>query len=260
VFDAKLSRWYRHVIPALRAADPSHLIWIEPNVFFDFAANTNLVDPAGGDRNTGFDFHTYCLGDGAAAAAPPIPGNGPGCRFEETLNLANASAYQRRSGMALINSEWGATNDPQIAQRQTGEFDAQMIGDVFWDYRNLVPDVTGQPGGRNERAALLDALDRPHPQVVAGTPSSWSFDPGSRGFSLAYTTSLPSGRPAGSLQTEVWVPPDQYPGGYAAAASGADIVSSPGACVLRLVARADVKRVTLTIAPRNGVATACDRS
>ncbi len=226
VFDSQLSTWFRRVLPPLRAADPNHMIWIEPNVFFDFAANTNLQDPNGSDPNTGFDFHTYCLGDGAANAAPPIPGNGPGCAVEETMNLNNATAYQKRSGMALINSEWGATNDPQVLQRQTAEFDDYMLGDVFWDYRNLVPNVKGQPGGSNENAALIAALDRPFPPIVAGTPSGWSWSSSTDAFTLRYSTRLPDGRPGSGLQTEIYVPSVHYPTGYTATVSGAEIVSS----------------------------------
>ena len=252
LFDSKLSAWYRQVIPALRAADARHLIWTEPNVFFDFGANTDLHNPNGGDPNTGFDFHTYCLGDGAAAALPPIPGNGPGCAIEEALNLHNALAYQQRTGVALINSEWGATSDPQIALRQTAEFDAEMVGDVFWDYRNLVPNVKGRPGGANENAPMIAALDRPYPQIVAGTPNDWSFDPGTRVFTLAYSTTLPNGRAAGGLESAVWIPPVQYVRGYRVNVVGARVISAPGACDLLLVAAPGATQVAVTVSPTPG--------
>jgi endoglycosylceramidase len=225
-FDATLSAWYREVIPKLRAADHRHIIWIEPNVFFDFAAKTNLKDPQGTDRNTGFDFHTYCLGDGAAAAAPSIPGNGPGCAVEEQMNLANAAAYQKQNGVALLNSEWGATNDTQVVGRQTAEFDDAMLGDVFWDYNNIVPDVRAQPGGHNEDAALLAALDRPYPPVIAGTPVSWHWDSSTSTFTLRYSTTLPDGHAAGGLDTQIYLPRQDYPSGYEVKLTGATIVSS----------------------------------
>lgn len=247
VFDAQLSAWFRKIVPVLRTADPDHLIWIEPNVFFDFAANTNLSDPQGGDRNTGFDFHTYCLGDGAAAAAPPIPGNGPGCAIEEKMNLDDAAAYQRRNGVALIDSEWGATSDPQVVERQTAEFDDYMLGDVFWDYRNLVPDVKAAPGGSNEDAALMAALERPYPQVVAGTPASWHWDASSKTFTLAYSTRLPSGRSGAGLTTEIYLPPRDFPGGYSVQVSGASMSSSsPSELRLRNARRASSVSVTVT--------------
>lgn len=248
VFDSELSGWYRRLIPALRAADPTHIIWIEPNVFFDFAANTNLRDPNGGDPNTGFDFHTYCLGDGAANAAPPVPGNGPGCAIEETMNLDNASGYQRRSGMALINSEWGATNDPVVASRQTAEFDQYMLGDVFWDYRNLVPDLHARPGANNEDAPLLAALDRPFPAVIAGTPSGWQWESGTDSFRLSYSTHLPDGRSGTGLSTRIYLPRLHYPNGYRTTVSGADIISA-GATWLVLRNRRGSGSVSVTVTP-----------
>ncbi|MFL5823199.1 MAG: cellulase family glycosylhydrolase [Solirubrobacteraceae bacterium] len=248
-FDSKLSAWYRRVIPRLRAADRRHLIWIEPNVFFDFAANTNLRDPEGSDRNTGFDFHTYCLGDGAAAAAPPIPGNGPGCRVEETTNLDNAAAYQRRSGSALLDSEWGATNDPQVVRRQTGEFDDDMLGDVFWDYRNLIPNVQAHPGGRNVDPALLAALDRPYPRVIAGTPLGWHWDPPTDTFTLRYSTRLPDRRSADGLVTQVYLPRLRYPHGYRVVLAGATVARS-GPTALELRNRTGAKAVRLTVTAR----------
>jgi endoglycosylceramidase len=247
-FDAQLSAWFMRLLPVLRAADRAHMIWIEPNVFFDFAANTNLQDPNGGDRNTGFDFHTYCLGDGAAGAAPPIPDNGSGCAIEEQLNLNNAIAYQRRSGAALINSEWGATNDPTVVERQTAEFDSDMLGDVFWDYREFVPNVTGQPGGSNENAPLLAALDRPFPPVIAGTPSDWSWDSGTDAFTLSYSTTLPDGRRGAGLDSEIYLPQLHYPHGYRVSLSGAAIRSA-GATVLTLRNKRGARSVTVTVSP-----------
>ena len=249
LFDAKLSAWYRHVIPALRATDPLHLIWYEPNVFFDFAANTNLAAPAGGDPNTGFDFHTYCLGDGAAAALPSLPGNGPGCAVEEQLNLDNALAYGRRSGAALLDSEWGATNDPTVVTRQTDEFDRYMLGDVFWDYRNLVHDVSAPPDGANVDAALVNILDRPYPQAIGGTPTAWKWDASTRTFSLDYSTTLPNGRAATGLETDVYVPPLHFPTGYRVYATGATVVSPADASILRLQAVRGARAVGLKVMP-----------
>jgi endoglycosylceramidase len=248
LFDAKLSRWYRRLVPIVRGADSAHLIWIEPNVFFDFAADTNLSDPQGGDPNTGFDFHTYCLGDGAANAAPPIPGNGPGCAIEENLNLGHALAYGARSGAALLDSEWGASNDPQIAARQTAEFDDQRLGDVFWDYRNLIPDLRRAPGGANVRAALLAPLDRPYPPVVAGTPRGWHWDTATGRFTLSYSTTLPDGRSSSGLETDVYVPRLHYPRGYRVTVSGASILRADGA-LLRLRNRRGARAVTVAVAP-----------
>jgi endoglycosylceramidase len=248
VFDHQLSAWYRRVIPMLRSADPGHLILYEPNVFFDFGANTNVQAPA--DRNTGLAFHSYCLGDGAAGALPDLPNNSSGCAVEEQLELGDALTYGARTGAALIADEWGATNDETTIARQTDEFDASMLPWVFWDYRNLVHDVTGRPSGSNVNRATLGNLDRAYPRAIAGTPLGWSWNAGSRRFALTYSTTLPGGRRGGGRRTEVYVPALHYPSGYVATSTGARIISSPNANPLVLQNDTGAKTVTLTVGPR----------
>ena len=54
----KLTEFYRKVVPAIRAADPTTLVFFEPNTLFDEGIHTDLgrvVDPS-----TGFSFHDYC--------------------------------------------------------------------------------------------------------------------------------------------------------------------------------------------------------
>jgi hypothetical protein len=164
------------------------------------------------------------------------------------MNLNNAAAFQARGGSALINSEWGATSDPQVAERQTGEFDDNMLGDVFWDYRNLIPDVKAQPGGKNEDKALLSALERPYPTVVAGTPSGWQWDSASDTFTLHYSTQLPDGRSGAGLEGEIYVPLLHYPSGYSVSVTGASVASST-ASVLRLRNEPRSKAVNVTVTP-----------
>jgi endoglycosylceramidase len=226
LFDRQLTAWYRRVVPVLRAADANHLILYEPNVFFDFGANTNLGPPA--DPNSGFAWHSYCLGDGAAAALPDIPGNSHGCGIEEELELHDATSYGARASVALIADEWGATTDVTTIARQTAEFDGALMPWVFWDYRNLVHDVTRVPAGDNVNQGMLLTLDRPYPQAIAGRPTSWAWDPGRRVFDLGY---IPRhGR------TDIFVPALQFPLGYRVSAVGGRVVSPPGAHVLSIVA------------------------
>ena len=118
--------------------------------------------------------------------------------------------------------------------------------------------MKGRPGGANENAPMIAALDRPYPQIVAGTPNDWSFDPGTRVLTLAYSTTLPNGRAAGGLASDVWIPPLQYARGYRVIAAGARVISAPGACGLLLVAAPGATHVSVTVSPTpGGNATAC---
>ena len=165
------------------------------------------------------------------------------------MNLDNAAAYQGRSGAALLNSEWGATNDPQVVERQTAEFDDHRMGDVFWDYRNLIPDLHAQPGAGNENAALLSALERPYPQVIAGTPSGWHWDPATDTFTLRYSTRRVGGRPGSGLDTRVYLPRVHYPAGYRVTVTGAAVARS-GASGLVLRNGKGARAVSLTVTAR----------
>jgi endoglycosylceramidase len=232
----------------LRSADPAHLIFYEPNVFFDFGADTNLSAPS--DRETGLAFHTYCLGDGAAGALPDLPNNAVGCAIEERLELDNALRYGTRTGAALIADEWGATNDEVTIARQTSEFDADLMPWVFWDYRNLVHDIRAAPAGSNVDHAMLSNLDRAYPLAIGGTPSGWTWDSGARRFMLRYSTTLPNGHLAGGIRTEVYLPTLDYPHGYVTHVTGARIISGPNANRLVLENDARSATVEVTVAAR----------
>src|SRR5437764_1126681 len=58
LFDEKLSAFDRKVDEAIRVVDPRTLVWYEPNVSFDFGANTHVTSPG---TLSGFAFHAYCL-------------------------------------------------------------------------------------------------------------------------------------------------------------------------------------------------------
>jgi hypothetical protein len=125
--------------------------------------------------------------------------------------------------------------------------------------QSVIRDPRKAPTGDNIRQDKLDVLARPFPRAVAGTPKTFGFDRETRTFELSYSTrNFPS-----CTRTEVVVPRRQYPRGYGVSVTGADVVSRPGASVLRLVARSNVKAVDLRVTP-GGTAparsTRCDRA
>ena len=231
VFDAQLSAFYARAVAALRTADPNHIAFAEPNLFFDFGADTHV------DAGDGFAFHDYCLGAGAGDSLPPVPGTGPGCQVEESTVIENAAAHAERTGTALINTEWGATDDLATTERVADELDAARVPWTFWQYNSprFVADPRKPPSGDNLNEGALEVVDRPHAQAVAGTPTQSSWDPSSRTFSLTYATASPAGvtRAPGAL-TEIWASPIHFPRGYRAQATGARVLSAPNAPVLRL--------------------------
>ena len=250
----ELAPMSRRMIEAIRSVERRHVVFYEPSVLFNFGVATNLPDLG---SNLGFSFHDYCL-TGVIQGAPA------GCPEAEGLVFDNADDRAERTGDSLLLSEFGATRDLETLERITGYADEHMVSWQEWHYcgcddpttsgpgdvQALVKDPGAPPRGDNVFRDKLAALARPYPQVVAGTPQRFSFDPGSKRFELAYTRRRASG--SGRFRrgrTVVFLPRIQYPHGYRAQIDGAVDVSGRGQ---RLILRPDrgTRRVALTVAPR----------
>ncbi|MGI8461963.1 MAG: cellulase family glycosylhydrolase [Solirubrobacterales bacterium] len=232
-FDARaLTVFSKRAIAGIRAADGESLAFYEPNLIFDFGGRTSHGDV--GDDDAGFSFHDYCL-PGAVGAPPQL---GDACNVEEDLVFDNADAQSQATGDALLLTEFGATEERPIFERLVRLADEHMVGWHVWTYANyfsggqsrnqsLVYDTTKPPQGDNVDEEMLDALARPYPQLVAGTPLAYGYDPDVRRFNLRYSTKLADGGPAGeALETEVFVPELQYGAdSWHARVSGAEIAA-----------------------------------
>ncbi len=239
-FDAELTSLYHRVAAAIRTADRRTLIWYEPNVIFNNGVATHVG--ALGDPRAGFAFHDYCLSE-------PQTHSPQGCDTFDDMVFSNALAHVGQTHEALMMTEYGSTTDVAYLDDMVARADRDMVPWLEWSYCGCsAPTDTGQPGivvdpakpprGSNLVMPTLQALVEPYPQLIAGTPSSWSFDRSSRTFSLRFSTARASGRgrfAAGSL-TEIAMPRFVYGGRYAAVVSGGAIASSPGAAVLEIAA------------------------
>jgi endoglycosylceramidase len=256
VFDqTKLATMSRRVIAAIRGVERRHMIFYEPNVLFNFDVATNLPDLG---SNLGFSFHDYCL-TGVIQGAPA------GCPEAEGLVFDNADARAESTGDSLLLSEFGATDDLDTLNRITGYADQHMVSWQEWHYcgcedpttsgpgdlQALVKDPAQPPTGANVFRDKLEALARPYPQVIAGTPERYSFDPASKRFELAYSTRRADGD--GSFRrgrTLVFLPQIQYPDGYVTKVRGGAIEGSSKGRRLVLRPGGGSKRVSLTVTKR----------
>jgi endoglycosylceramidase len=252
---ARLAPFYRRSIRRIRAVDRSHLVFYEPNVLFNFDADTNLPDL--GSKRLGFSFHDYCfLG---------LVGGGPSnCPAAESQVFVNADRRAAETGDALLLSEYGATDDIPTLERLAGFADQHMVSWQEWHYcgcadpttsgpgdtQALVKDPSKPPRGSNVFRDKLKALARPYPQAVAGTPTRFSFDPGARRFELTYTRRRAGG--GGSFDrglSTVFLPTIQYPDGYRARVTGGSLARPAGGRRLLIRADRDARRVQLTVTP-----------
>jgi endoglycosylceramidase len=259
-----LTRFSRRMIRAIREVDPDNLVWYEPNAIFNSGVPTYHRDT--GDARTGFSFHNYCLVAGVVPGVSlPNPPQDEVCGpLERNFVFENAEEHSRRTGDALLLSEFGATDDLGLLGRMVEGADRYRLSWQYWHYctcddpttsgtggiQALVEDPAQPPAGDNVRDAKLGVLGRPYPQVVAGTPRRWSFDRAARTFRLDYVTRMPGGGIlAPGLETEVFLPARHYPDGYVVQLEGADVTSAPGAEILRLVARPGAGLVVVRIVP-----------
>jgi endoglycosylceramidase len=250
--DHKLTEFYRKVVPAIRAADPTTLVFFEPNTLFDEGIHTDLTRVV--DPSTGFSFHDYC-------AIESLLHRNITCRLEDGVTITNASLYADTYRVPPLLTEFGATNDLKNLAEVVRHADRHRMGWLEWAYTGndktsssptdqaLVFDPGQPPTGGNVNLAKLAVLAAPYPQVVAGTPREWSFRSGT--FRLRYSTERADrqGRFAPGAQTFVSVPAIEYPNGYQVSVTGGQVVSAPNAPVLAIVANPGVDAVDLVVTP-----------
>jgi endoglycosylceramidase len=234
-FDAALlTPFHQRAVAAIRAGDPRRIAFYEPGLAFDYAAPTGVGDLS--DPNTGFSFHNYCFTGNEA-------GDPAGCPPSEETVFNNAKAHSDATGSAPLMTEFGATDNLARMKRLANMADRHMVGWNYWTYSNifagndflptsLIKDLDLPPTPDNIKQPAMDVLARPYPQLVAGTPKSWSWAP--LLFELEYSTTGPTGKkfPSGSA-TEVFMPARHF-SSYDVRVIGARVVSEEGAKLLRL--------------------------
>jgi endoglycosylceramidase len=164
-----------------------------------------------------------------------------------------------------METEFGATDDTGYLTDMVQRADHYMVPWLEWAYcgcsdpttsgpgdkQAIVRDPARAPAGANLVAPTLHALVEPYPEVVAGTPSSWGFDPSTRTFSLRFSSLRAGGGtrfPAGSV-TQVAAPALVYGGRYAARVRGGAVISKPGASVLRVASCPGARSVSVVVSP-----------
>lgn len=250
-FDSQqLTPFYDQGSDAIRAVDPTTPIFFEPNLLSNAGLPTDLghVDAT----NTVLSFHDYCEFDlGSLGCIPGV-----------SAVVGNAEAYAEAQGIPAFMTEFGASSDQTAIAAPMQGADGNLIGWTEWAYssqgdittsasppssESLVFNPELPPTGTNVNVANLDTLAEPYPQVVSGTPTSYSFDNGT--FQFSYSTAEPDGLGsflAGS-HTTISVPSVEFPDGYQVSVTGGEVVSAPNAAELVIASSSGASTVTVTV-------------
>jgi endoglycosylceramidase len=248
---AQLTSFYVRAIAGVRSVDTRHLIWYEPWVTFNFGVPTAITSFS--DARLGMSFHDYCLNVAAAS-----------CGTSEQSTVANALAHATATGVALLLTEFGASDNYQDLGRVVGIADASQLSWIEWSYCGC-NDPTGtipprvealvyrpaSPGtGTNVNQVKLKVLAEPYPRIVAGTPLSYTFDQSTKTFDLTYGTVGPDGHHFSTgACTAIEIPPVQYPTGYEVSVVGGRVLSTSGAGVLEVGSTGSSGTVAVTVTP-----------
>lgn len=255
----KLQPMYEHVLEGIRSVDSSNIVWLEPQVLFDFGAQSHLGTEPIDDGQLGLSWHNYCLAPTLMQAHGAEDSNA--CAKLEQRVYRNADAVAARLGAASMLSEFGASDDHVDIARVASQADDNLVGWMYWSYKNWGDPTTQAQGSgaqsmfnddRDLNTARLDklvALERPYPQAIAGVPMGFVFEPSSKHFALRYSTTLASGQPAaaGSVTT-IYVPTLHYPNGYSIEIQGGRAISATNASLLEIVADRNARTVSVKLA------------
>jgi endoglycosylceramidase len=252
--DLKLQSMQEHVLAGIREIDASSLVFFEPNVIFNSGAKTNMgLLHAIGDRAIGLSWHKYCL----PAALLHAQGfeNVPLCpQLHQMVNDNAEEAIARLQSTTLV-TEFGASDDLADLDQVMTQADDQITGWQYWAYKEWADPTTesqtsGAQGLFTDDADLstmkvdkLKVLERPYPQATAGIPLALHFDAATANFTFRY---LPR---AATAPTDIYVPALHYPSGYVVEASGAHVLSAPGARHLLLQSEAASGEVSVVVHP-----------
>jgi len=237
------------LIPTIQRIDPNHAVFFEPDIFTS-RGRPNDVGPMD-YPDLVFNFHAYC---GYRSPVTGDPTDLAACAAQErrtmhlrTLERPDITSSAQPAGPALFMSEFGATSSEPLVAQIAADADFDRVGWVYWAWKYY-----DDPTGSSNEALVLSsgalsptatALVRTYPMAVAGTPTSYSFDPSTAEFHLDYVAN-----PLATAPTLVYVPVAQhYPGGYCAKAVGGSVVSKRDATDLLVRNDAGTSEVSVSV-------------
>lgn len=212
----RLRRFQDGVEAAIRAVDPAIPIFESEYVTAAAGvAETPLPPTLDGIVHSYNSYAVPCtsgLPTPVAACAP---------FYDDTAN--KAADFTRTNNRPSVLTEFGATDNPDVLRYQTNLADHDMTSWFHWNFggndptttaaspqiEGLLTDARRQPTADNINQSNLDALSRPYPSLISGTPESWQYGSTTADFTFTYNTRRADGTaqfPPGAITT-IAVPP-----------------------------------------------------
>lgn len=234
---------------AIRDVDRERPVFYEPTIFFNQGAMNGYVKAPAWAAPVGFSLHNQCstralwqithdptLVEQARTICPP----------SENRVMFMAEAQAKTLGGPPLMTEVAATTDDDydglncLLERTERYMTGYTYG-LSWRSGEL----------RDLAHAKAQVIARVYPRAVAGTPTSYGFNPRTGRFHLAYTTRSGSHGP-----TVISVPNTvHYPNGYRVSATGAR-VTRKAADQVQLANKPGAREVTVSLTPPPGDETA----
>ena len=229
-----LDQLHAKVDAAIRTEDPDHLVFGEPYVLFNFGTAPTHISLPGHDPKSGMSWHMY--------TTEPS--------FEPSV-IKNAIAWSKQTGGALLNTEFDEAKTVGDINRMVGELDNGLLPWIWWSYDGFVHNMTDPLTDASIDLTQRDALVRPHPVQVAGTPAALDYDEAAKVLRFRYLTSSPSGATvAAGTETVIKVPGLGFPDGYEVKVTGGTVTSGPDASVLTVVSDDSADAVFVKLWPK----------
>jgi hypothetical protein len=231
--DDELRAFHEEIGAAIRASDPTRLLFFEPPGMRNLFDTASLPAAPLSLKGVVYAPHVYT---GVFRG---------GADFEstftfETLRPSNEGARQEADGWQapLFVGEFGyGPSSPRYADYIGGQLalqDEYMASSAYWVWKEE-PSTEGQwgffdrdatSGAWKERDAVRKVFARVVPRAIAGRPTGWKFDTTTRRFELRY-----QGDAAVTAPTILHLPaPEDAPaGGWKATCDGATVAATPDA-------------------------------
>lgn len=257
--DQQLTPMYNQVAAAIRSVDPNTALIVEPAnpATSEIGAILGLPVNLGKiyDPNVILAFHDYCAGSATSGI----------CGWLASQQAKTAYSYGKAHNIPVIMNEFGASDASYDLNSQRNAANALLMSWAEWAYsgsgdittsgsllpESLVYDPNLPPTGDNVNTKTLTLLAAPYPQLISGTPKTWTWKNGTFAFSYSTEKVDGSGTFADGSQTVISVPQVEFPNGYTVSVTGGQVTSGTNAASLVVVSdgSADTIKVVVTATP-----------